>query len=361
MRSIKSALIGCGRMGAFVSDSVKNYSPKSWFPLSHIEALIRCPNTDLVSICDKNPALLSKAVDHYGIENYFEDYRKMFDVTKPELLCIATRTSERSEIIKDTINAGIKAIHLEKPICNSVKQLEELFSLVKNNDISLTYGTIRRYFDIYTKAKKIVDSGELGYLQEIEVNFGPAQLFWTHPHSVDTILYFAGSRKISSVEAGFSNFIRGQEDDVIISDPQIEEATINFEDGCVGKITTRLGMDVTLYCSSGRVIVEGDGRSVVVFKLNNSKAYFEFPGEVFIKDNERPEGTMAAILRLVNQLSPETTQTNCMPVFDKKHIFKGQRVLFGFVQSYLDKKGPVALNDIRPSLYVFGKTGEFYA
>ena len=55
--------------------------------------------------------------------------------------------------IKDAINAGVKAIHLEKPICNSVKQLEELFSLVKNNDISLTYGTIRRYFDIYNKQR----------------------------------------------------------------------------------------------------------------------------------------------------------------------------------------------------------------
>ena len=361
MTSIKSAVIGCGRMGAFTSQSVKNYSPKSWFPLSHIEALISCPNTNLVSICDKNPALLSKAVLQYGIENYFEDYHKMLDITKPELLCIATRTIERSTIIKDAINAGVKAIHLEKPICNSVKQLDEIFSLVKNNDISLTYGTLRRYFDIYNKAKKIVDSGEIGHLQEIEVNFGQAQLFWTHPHSVDTILYFAGSRKITSVEASFSNFILGQEDDLIISDPQIKEATINFEDSCKGKITTRLGMDVTLYCSGGRVIVEGDGRRVVVLKLNNSKAYFEFPGEVFIKENERPEGTMAAILQLVNQLSPEIIPTKSMPTFDKKHIFNGQRVLFGFAQSYLDQKGPVSLNDIRPSLNIFGKTGELYA
>ncbi len=41
------------------------------------------------------------------------------------------------------------------------------------------------------------------------------------------------------------------------------------------------GLRKLLNCSGGRVIVEGDGRRVVVLKLNNSKAYFEFPWRAF--------------------------------------------------------------------------------
>ena len=47
MSKIKSAVIGCGRMGAFTSENVKKHAPKCWFPLSHIEALINCPDTFL--------------------------------------------------------------------------------------------------------------------------------------------------------------------------------------------------------------------------------------------------------------------------------------------------------------------------
>ena len=361
MKKIKSAVIGCGRMGAFTSDSVKKYTPKCWLPLSHVEALISCPETLLISICDINSELLSKVKSQYGIKNNFEDYSKMLEATKPELLCIATRSIERTTIIKDAINAGVKAIHLEKPICNSMEQLNELSEIVKDNDTALTYGTIRRYFDIYAKAKEISESGELGDLLEIEVNFGPAQLFWGHPHSVDIILFFAGFRNITSLEASLSNVILGDEDDLISSDPQVDAAKICFDDGCVGKITTRKGMDVTLYLSGGRITVEGDGRRVVVRKLNNSEAYFEYSEEVFVKEDDRLEGTMAAIEHLVNRLRPDTVKAKSAPNFDEKHIFIGQLVLFGFAQSHLDGGVTVMLNDIRNTIHVLGRTGNFYA
>ncbi len=361
MIKIKSAVIGCGRMGAFTSHSVKEHSPKCWLPLSHIEALITCPDTFVASICDTNPEFLGKAKLQYGIENDFEDYSKMLEVINPELLSIATRTLERTSIIKKAINAGVKAIHLEKPICNSKEQLDELSRLVKDHKIVLTYGTIRRYFDIYAKAQEIVRSGELGSLKEIEINFGPGQIFWGHPHSVDIILFFADYRNVTSVEANLSNVVLGVRDDLISSDPQIDEAKIYFDDGCVGKITTKPGLDVILHCSGGRIIVEGDGSRVVVRKLNNSMAYFEYPGQIFVKEGDRPEGTMAAIEQLVKQLRPDTFATESTPAFDKDHIFMGQRVLFGFTQSHLDGGVSVALNDIRSTIHVLGKTGKFYA
>ncbi len=361
MTKIRSAVIGCGRMGAFTSDSVKNSSPKCWLPLSHVEALTSSPDTDLISVCDINTELLSKVKSQHSIENIFKDYSKMLDVMKPELLCIATRAIERTDIIKDSINAGVKAIHLEKPICNSMEQLNELSTLVKDNNIALTYGTIRRYFDIYAKAKEMVDSGDLGDLEEIEVSFGPAQLFWGHPHSVDIILFFAGLRNINSVQATLSNVVFGEKDDLISSDPQVDTAKILFDDGCVGKITKRSGMDVTLYCTGGQVIVEGDGRKLIVRKLSDGSGYFEYPDKIFVKEDDRKEGTMAAIDHLVNQLRPDSVTAKFAPTFDRKHIFIGQLVLFGFIQSHLDGSVPVSLNDIRPTIHVLGKSGIFYA
>ena len=190
MNKIRSAVIGCGRMGAFTSQTVKKYSPNCWFPLSHIEALIRCPETLLESICDIDKDLLDKSSSKYGVENIFFDYQIMLEKIKPELLCVATRTIERTAIISDAINKGVKAIHLEKPICNSIKQLNELNKVVKENNIALTYGTIRRYFNIYNQAKEIADSGEVGTLQEtsnlqrnISQNFQRVSIVVQYPRS----------------------------------------------------------------------------------------------------------------------------------------------------------------------------------
>ena len=66
--------------------------------------------------------------------------------------------------------------------------MQELRELTIKKNIILTYGTLRRYFDVYIKAKKLVDSGKYGKLIQIDINFGHNQLFWSHPHSVDIIL-----------------------------------------------------------------------------------------------------------------------------------------------------------------------------
>ena len=227
--------------------------------------------------------------------------------------------------------------------------------MVKENDIALTYGTIRRYFNIYNKAKEIANSGELGDLKEIEINFGSAKLFWTHPHSVDVIL-FAGSREISSVQANLANVIFEGKDDFVSSDPLVNSGKIFFDDGCIGKITTRPGMDVVLYLSKGIILVEGDGERLIVRKINQSDAYYEYPGECHTKQDNTPEGTMSAIQSLVGQIYSNSKVDNISDlIFDKEHIFNGQRVLFGFVQSHINDGLHIDIENISPSIHVLAK------
>lgn len=361
MTKLKSAVIGCGRMGAFTSESVKKYSPKCWLPLSHIEALNRCSYTFVDSVCDINKKLLQDVKLLHEIENTYTDHQILLEQTKPDLVTIATRTIDRTSIIKDIIKAGTKAIHTEKPFCNSMLQLNELSKYVKDNNVLLTYGTIRRYFDIYQKAKKIVGSGKLGELKEIEINFGFSQLFWSHPHSVDTILFFANSKNIVSVQACLDNVIQGEVDDLIISDPYINEAKIVFDDGCIGKITSKPGMDVILYCSKGRITVEGDGKKISIRKLDESMSYYEDLDEVYFNEKDNEEGTMAAIQHLINKLKPETISDGNPINFDETHIFTGQLILFGFAQSHLDGGVKTDLNDVRSSINILAKTGNFFA
>ena len=352
MEKLKSAVIGCGRMGAFTSAITKKYGPKCWLPNNHVESLKKVKSVTIEAICDTNSSLLKKAGDKYNIKNTYNNYEKLFDNHKIDLLCIATRTCDRYKIIQAGVKNGVKSFHLEKPLCNSMKQLKEIESLIYNNKICLSYGTLRRYLNIYQKAKNIADAGKFGKLLQIQVNFGESPLFWTHPHSVDTILFFSGKRKLKAVQSKLSNIIFKNKN-ILESDPIIEQSMMYFDDGLVGTISKIPGMDVVLCCEKGVITVESNGGQIVIKHSVNDSPYFKKSKKNF-DSCKTPQGTYSAISDLITNLNNKYYQKH-------QFIFLGQKVLFGFVESHLNNGKLIDIEMVSDKITVLGKTGSFYA
>ena len=352
MDKINSAVIGCGRMGAFTSELMTKHGPKCWFPLSHIEALQADPEIELIGISDINKSTLKKASLKYHIESCYEDYEELLRDKNIDILCVATRTLERTNIIKKAIESNIKALHIEKPLCNSMEQMLELENLTEESESILSYGTLRRYLDIYKRAKALVDSGKYGKLMQIQVDFGRAPLYWTHAHSVDVILFFADRRNLLSVQAYMSELKKGDKQYFIESDPLIDQASMYFDDDVVGTISKIPGMNVTLGCEKAIISVKSNGEYISISDSSSNSPYYDYP-ETIIKDSyAKPQGTFAAISslkkRIQNQFHPGINQ----------HIFLGQRVLFGFVQSYLDDCKKIDISDIDQHIFIKGRNGD---
>jgi scyllo-inositol 2-dehydrogenase (NAD+) len=353
MENLRSALIGCGRMGAFTSPNMKKWGPKCWFPLSHIEALKELNNISIEGICDVDSSLLKNAADKYGVKNIYNNYEELFSNQKIDLLCVATRTRDRFKIIQAGIENGVKAFHIEKPLCNSMKQLKELELLISDNKVCLSYGTLRRYLHIYQKAKDLADSGRFGKLLQIQVNFGEGALFWSHPHSVDMILFFSGERKLKAVQSHLSN-VDSISDNTIESDPIIEQSMMYFDDGLVGNISKIPGMDIVLGCEKGVIAIESNGGRIVIKQELDDVPYFEYSKNMITDTCKKPQGTYSAISSLINDLNNKDYQKN-------KFIFLGQKVLFGFVDSHLNNGTLIDINNISDNISVLGKSGSFYA
>jgi len=353
MEKIRSAVIGCGRMGAFTSDTMKKYGPKCWFPLSHIEALKELKSVSLEAICDVDSSLLEKAGDEYGVKHTYNNYDKLLSNHKIDLLCVATRTIGRDKIIQAGIENGVKAFHLEKPLCNSMKQLKKLESIISDNKVCLSYGTLRRYLNIYQKAKDLADSGKFGKLLQVQVNFGESALFWTHPHSVDLILFFSGKRELKAVQSHLSNVVLTR-DNIVESDPIIEQSIMYFDDGLVGSISKIPGMDVVLGCERGVITVESNGGKIVIKQALNGAPYFEYSKDLITDSCNKSQGTYSAISNLLKNLNNKNYQKN-------QFVFLGQKVLFGFVDSHLNNGKLIDIDRVSEKITVLGKTGIFYA
>ncbi len=354
-RIIDSAIVGCGRMGCTTSDWVKKYAPKYFFPLSHADAINQHENLNLKALCDKNSEILNKVANHFQVESKFLDFNKMLKDINPELITVATRTNVRSHIIHKAYDHGVRAMHVEKPLCNNMKELLSLEKILNKEDFFITWGAIRRYLSPYKQALKLVESGVYGKLQEIKINFGASSLFWTHPHSIDLIIWAAGNRKLQFVQAKLGKLDSYKNKNIIENDPEVLNSILYFDDGVIGNITRGNGLDFVLSCEDAELNVRADGHELILY-LSEKNDYPKYK-KINISNSSEMQGTLAPLNQLFLCLTnnQEFIKKNLTV---KRDILKTQRICFAILQSHLKGSIPISLNEIEEDLTIMGKSKE---
>lgn len=361
MTRFVSAVIGCGRMGAFTSETIERTVPRFWLPLSHSAAIAAQPELTLSALCEIDPQLLARAQERFGIARGYTDYRQLIDEITPQVLGVATRTPERPAIVEYALEHGVRALHLEKPLCNSVSQLIRLERLLTRCDVICTYGTLRRYLEVYRRARDLAHSGRYGALQEVHVNFGAAKLLWTHPHSLDMLLFMAGDVDVERVSARFAEVGVDVDGAKLDGDPVVLSVLVEFANGITGLIGRGGGSDVVLSCKDGTIVVEADGYRVRYRHGDGKGPYWHIDNVDEFESNGDDGcngGTQLAFERLVRGLRGENA---ARVAADKRAILMGQRLIFSCVQSHLLGGTAVDPRMLDPDLQVTGRSGDRYA
>lgn len=357
-RNLTAAVIGCGRMGAFTSESVIQYAPPCWLPLSHADAISAHPRLKLKALCDTDPDTLRRAAEKFGIDHCYNNPHDLLKSEKPSVLGLATRTLGRADLIHSAVEAGTKAIHAEKPLCNSVAELQSLQILLESDDVFVTWGAIRRFLSVYRQAMSLANSGRYGALREVRVNLGSAPLYWTHPHSIDLLLFAASGRRIEGVQARLDNVVQEGVVTKITSDPRIVTASIYFEGGLAGHITQALGSDFVLSCENAEITVRADGSKLDLYSSNDS-IYPQF-GDLDIVQIDEKGGTLGPISQLVACLEgDEASIINNAHL--KRDIINAQHIAFAIIQSHLEDSRIVSAFAADPEINILAKTNGRYA
>lgn len=346
----RAAVIGLGRMGYQTPPNVLKYAPKVCLPTSHTEAISEHPKFNLCAICDSSPDSLTRASEFYSDALIFTDYKDLLSIQGLDFISIATRTLPRFDIIKFFASKGVRHFHVEKPLCNSVEQLDYITKLVNNLKLHLTIGSFRRYLQPYIQAKSLLASGLIGSLNSIDINLGHSALCWTHPHSFDLIDFFLSGRIIASVYASaepesyrFNGFN-------LDGDPIINYTHFTTTCGVIASVTSNPGCDVVLYGELGIIRIRSDGASIYVERpYPSSSPYFSSMTEYSIGPYLYG-GTTAAIAR----------HTDSLNHYDSFSVLASQRMLFSVVYSLLSK-GAVDYSQCLPALSINGRSGSLFA
>lgn len=354
-----AAVIGCGRMGAFPSELMRNFAPVHFKPFAHAAAITLQPDLELRAMCDPHDESLEKAGALYGCTQLFRTHQQMLQSCVPDLACIATRTKGRADLIADLLHAGVKALHIEKPLCNSMKELRELSSVFAEADFFATLGTVRRHIPIFRDAVRMANDGSLGRLREIRVSMGGEALYWTHPHSVDLILFAAGEREPQTVQAFLGETELSSDSKGIANDPAVHSASIRFDGGLIAHIDRAPGFEFRLKCDDGIVSVLRDGGRFAVARRVSTDPYLQ--DEVMEDASWRkPSGVLGPIEHLANCLSGDTAAVIANQK-NRSDIVLGQRLLFAIGYSHLRGGTPVKPTDVPLDFHIEGRTGELFA
>lgn len=196
-RTYRAGLIGCGRIGAGISESGLSRIR------CHAEAFRGNPRIRLVAACDTDPVRLKRAAARWGVPSTYTDFRSMLEQERLDLLSIAGPTeTHAAQLAAAASKPGLLGVLLEKPVAGS---LEEAAGLVKRMGdssvvVSVHYG--RRFCPVYRRWAEAVGAGVLGEIQCAHGIYAGG-LLRNGTHLLDLLRWFLGEERPAraSVEA----------------------------------------------------------------------------------------------------------------------------------------------------------------
>lgn len=195
----------------------------------HLRLLNESSNYELVGFYDPDEINAKKVADEFGY-SYYENINTLFDAV--DVVDIVTPTLSHFDCAKKAIEKG-KHIFIEKPITNTFKEAEELLKLASKHNIKGQVGHVERFNPAFLAVKDKIETPMFIETHRL-AEFNPRGtdvpvVLDLMIHDIDVILSVVKSPVKQINASGVS---------VISKSPDIANARIEFENGCVANLTS---------------------------------------------------------------------------------------------------------------------------
>lgn len=209
---LKAGVLGAGHLGKI-----------------HLRLLQQSSQYELVGFYDANPEYAKKIVKEFGY-TYYDSIDALIDAV--DVIDIVTPTLSHHECAKKAILKG-KHVFIEKPITNTVAEAEELIALAKEHNVKGQVGHVERFNPAFTAVKDQINTPMFIETHRL-AEFNPRGtdvpvVLDLMIHDIDAILSVVNSPVKQINASGVS---------VISNSPDIANARLEFENGCVANLTS---------------------------------------------------------------------------------------------------------------------------
>ena len=194
----------------------------------HLRLLQQSSNYDLVGFYDENHENGAKIAAEFGYTQY-DTIAKLIHAV--DVIDIVTPTLSHYKCAKVSIKSG-KHVFIEKPISTTVEEAEEIISLATANNVKGQVGHVERFNPAFIAVKNTIENPMFIETHRL-AEFNPRGtdvpvVLDLMIHDIDAILSVVKSKVKNINASGVS---------VISDTPDIANARIEFENGCVANLT----------------------------------------------------------------------------------------------------------------------------
>jgi predicted dehydrogenase len=171
LRRSLAPLADLSRRSRQIGFAVVGYGPYGGMGLYHGLAANATPGLEMIAACDSDPGRRKAAEQEFpGLRPYSSTSELAAD-GDVEVVVVATPPSSHFELARTLLEAG-KHVALEKPMCLTVAEADELVGLASANGLVLTVHQSRRWDQDFLAVRRAIDQGLVGDIFNIETFVG---------------------------------------------------------------------------------------------------------------------------------------------------------------------------------------------
>ena len=214
---LKAGVLGAGHLGKI-----------------HLKLLKQSSKYELIGFFDADKENGKKVSEEFGYK-YFDTIEGLINAV--DVVDIVTPTLVHYDVAKQALEQS-KHIFIEKPITKTVKEAEDLITLAKKYNVKGQVGHVERFNPAFIAVKGLINSPMFIEAHRL-AEFNPRGtdvpvVLDLMIHDIDIILSVVNSPVKNVYASGIS---------VISETPDIANARIEFENGCVANLTaSRISM-----------------------------------------------------------------------------------------------------------------------
>ena len=292
---LKVLIIGCGKIAGGKSKSINTHGGA--YHANNSVDIVSCLDVD--SVKAKNFAELYHCAEEKNIENALRNNR-------PDIVSICTPDNTHFEIAKILLIGSHrpKVIFIEKPVCQTVNELNELIALSEQYKIPVVVNHSRRFDQHHQQIKDRILDSEFGDLVAVMTSYYSG---WKHNgvHAIDTLSYLFDdgieiNEIIKKIECRYPD------------DPTIE-LKASFKNSGAEIYLSSFDekyyqiFEIDLRFTNARLRLEDFGERIIL-----EKKYINNIGESVIKlvDNELTDKTATSMEQAINKIAQSVMQNN---------------------------------------------------
>lgn len=176
----------------------------------------------------------NKFASEFDVQHVYENNDAMFCDENIDVVYIATPHNMHYDIMKSALIHG-KHVFCEKAITVNSKQLDECVEIAKEKNLVISDGVTLFHMPLYKQVKEVIESGKLGVVKMIQVNFGSCKEYDVNNRFFSKDLAGGALLDIGVYAVSFARYFMSSQANVVLTSANYFETGVDETSGIILK------------------------------------------------------------------------------------------------------------------------------